>query len=158
MTPAIQTAALTKSYGSNIALYPTTLTVPQGAVFALVGHNGAGKTTLIKVLMNIFQASSGECEVLETATRQLGPRQFAQIGYVSENQEMPGWMTVDYWLNFLAPFYPNNTTLANGAIVRAVFSPRPEFARARGVVGSLTTVDNPATLDELGIAAVVTTS
>jgi ABC-2 type transport system ATP-binding protein len=32
--------------------------------------------------------------------------QFAQIGYVSENQEMPGWMTVAYFLDYLSHFYP----------------------------------------------------
>src|SRR4029078_12944381 len=29
-----------------------------------------------------------------------------KIGYVSENQQMPGWMTIDYWLQYLKPFYP----------------------------------------------------
>jgi choline dehydrogenase-like flavoprotein len=58
----------------------------------------------------------------------------------------------------LAPFYPNNMTLSNGAVVRAAFSPRAEFARAHGLAGSLTTVENPVELDALGIAAVVTTS
>ena len=58
----------------------------------------------------------------------------------------------------LAPFYSSNITLPNGAIVRAVFSPQAHFARAKGVVGSLTTVENPVSLDELGIAATVATS
>jgi choline dehydrogenase-like flavoprotein len=57
-----------------------------------------------------------------------------------------------------APFYVNPTTLPNGVIARAVLSPRADFARAQGVVGSLTTVENPVTLDETGIAAVVATS
>ena len=39
-------------------------------------------------------------------SRRLGPREFAQIGYVSENQEMPEWMTVEYFLAYLQPFYP----------------------------------------------------
>ena len=29
-----------------------------------------------------------------------------RIGYVSENQELPGWMTVRELLDYLAPFYP----------------------------------------------------
>src|SRR6185436_9106708 len=33
-------------------------------------------------------------------------RHFQQIGYVSENQEMPEWMTVGYLMNYLKPFYP----------------------------------------------------
>jgi choline dehydrogenase-like flavoprotein len=58
----------------------------------------------------------------------------------------------------LAPYYVNNTNLPNGAILRAVFSPNAGFARAKGVVGSLTTVENPVKLDELGTAAVVATA
>jgi ABC-2 type transport system ATP-binding protein len=36
----------------------------------------------------------------------LGPGDFTQIGYVSENQEMPEWMTVRYFLDYLSGFYP----------------------------------------------------
>jgi ABC-2 type transport system ATP-binding protein len=36
----------------------------------------------------------------------LGPREFSQIGYVAEEQDLPGWMTVDYFLSYLKPFYP----------------------------------------------------
>jgi choline dehydrogenase-like flavoprotein len=48
--------------------------------------------------------------------------------------------------------------LPNGPIVRAALSPNAAFARAKGVVGSLTTVENPVKLDELGTAAVVATA
>jgi choline dehydrogenase-like flavoprotein len=58
----------------------------------------------------------------------------------------------------LPAYYPNITTLSNGALVRAVFSPHAAFARDKGVVGSLTTVESPVKLDELGIAAVVATA
>ena len=70
------------------------------------GPNGAGKTTTVKVLMNIIEPSSGRAVVLDTDSRRLSPRHFQQIGYVSENQDMPGWMTVQYLMAFLKPFYP----------------------------------------------------
>jgi len=107
--PAIHTADLTKSYGSNIALQPTTLTVPTGSVFALVGHNGAGKTTLIKLVMNILVPSSGSSTVLGQPSSSLTGAAFERIGYVSENQDLPTWMTVKQFLDYLAPFYPNWT-------------------------------------------------
>jgi len=88
------------------ALRGLTLEVPEGSVFALVGTNGAGKTTTIKTVMNIIKPTSGYATVLGTDSRQLGPRQFERIGYVSENQEMPDWMTVGYFLDYLKPFYP----------------------------------------------------
>jgi ABC-2 type transport system ATP-binding protein len=98
---------LSKSFRRVDAIRGLTLEVPEGAVFALVGPNGAGKTTAIKTLMNIWRPSGGSAEVLGTDSRRLGPADFARIGYVSENQEMPLWMTVDYFMRWLKPFYPD---------------------------------------------------
>jgi ABC-2 type transport system ATP-binding protein len=106
---AIQTSGLSKNYGlkgQTIALQPTSLTVPSGAVFALVGHNGAGKTTLIKLLMNILVPTTGSSTVLGQPSTSLTGAAFESIGYVSENQDLPTWMTVKQFLDYLAPFYP----------------------------------------------------
>jgi ABC-2 type transport system ATP-binding protein len=56
--------------------------------------------------MNILRPSAGTAEVLGTDWRHLGPAEFARIGYVSENQELHLWMTVDYFMSYLQPFYP----------------------------------------------------
>ena len=97
---------LTKRFRGTVALDRLNLDVPEGSVFALIGANGAGKTTAIKVLMNIHQPTSGSAEALGVDSRKLSPDEFRQIGYVSENQEMPEWMTVGYFLAYLKPFYP----------------------------------------------------
>jgi ABC-2 type transport system ATP-binding protein len=106
MTLPIQTHGLARRYGRYQALDGLDLDVPEGSIYGLVGPNGAGKTTAIKILMNLQRATAGRGEVLGVDTRALGPAQFAQIGYVSENQKMPDWMTVDYFMNYLRPFYP----------------------------------------------------
>ena len=106
MTLPIQTHGLARRYGRHQALDGLDLDVPEGSIYGLVGPNGAGKTTAIKILMNLQRATAGRAEVLGVDTRILGPAQFAQIGYVSENQKMPDWMTVDYFMNYLRPFYP----------------------------------------------------
>jgi ABC-2 type transport system ATP-binding protein len=80
--------------------------VPGEAVFALIGPNGAGKTTTIKILMNILRPTSGRAEILGIDSRRLAGHDFTRIGYVSENQEMPDWMTVDYFMRYLRAFYP----------------------------------------------------
>jgi ABC-2 type transport system ATP-binding protein len=102
----LRTVDLTKRFRGALALDRLNLDVPEGSVFALIGANGAGKTTAIKVLMNIHQPTSGRAEALGVDSRKLSPREFQQIGYVSENQEMPEWMTVGYFLAYLKPFYP----------------------------------------------------
>jgi ABC-2 type transport system ATP-binding protein len=106
MSSAIRTYDLTKVFRGAPVLDGVSLDVPEGSIYGLVGPNGAGKTTTIKVLMNIFAPTRGRSEVLATDSRRLGPHDFAQIGYVSENQELPEWMTVRYFLHYLAPFYP----------------------------------------------------
>jgi ABC-2 type transport system ATP-binding protein len=92
MTSAIQTENLVKKFRRVEALQGLTLNVPPGAVYALVGPNGAGKTTAIKILMNIFRATSGRAEMLGMDSSLIKGRQSESIGYVSENQELPEWM------------------------------------------------------------------
>jgi len=106
MSNAIRTENLVKKFRKVTALDGVNLDVPEGAIYALVGPNGAGKTTAIKILMNIFSASSGRAEVLDTDSARLRGASFTSIGYVSENQELPGWMDLRRLLDFLRPFYP----------------------------------------------------
>jgi ABC-2 type transport system ATP-binding protein len=105
MSSPISTHNLSKVFRRTEAVHALDLDVPEGSIYALIGPNGAGKTTTIKLLMNILRASAGTAEVLGVDSRRLSPREFARIGYVSENQEMPEWMTVDYFLRYLKPFY-----------------------------------------------------
>jgi ABC-2 type transport system ATP-binding protein len=117
MTHPIRTEHLSKNFRRTGALADVTLHVPQGAIYALVGPNGAGKTTALKVLMNIHRPTAGTSEVLGVDSRRLSPAEFRQIGYVSENQEMPDWMTVDYYLHYLSNFYPAwDRTLADDLV------------------------------------------
>jgi ABC-2 type transport system ATP-binding protein len=106
MSDAFRAIDLSMHFGSVPVLNGLNLSVPEDGVYGLVGPNGAGKTTTIKILMNLHQASSGRAEVLGVDSRKLGPDDLVHIGYVSENQEMPDWMTVEYFLSYLKPFYP----------------------------------------------------
>ena len=49
-----------KSFGEKEVLKGVTFTAEGGRAFGLLGRNGAGKTTTIRILMNVFPASSGE--------------------------------------------------------------------------------------------------
>jgi ABC-2 type transport system ATP-binding protein len=102
----IETHNLTRRYGQTEAVHDLTLSVPTGSVFALLGPNGAGKTTTIKVLMNLLAPSAGEARVLGVDSRKLGVKERVQIGYVSENQQLPLWMTVRQLLDYCRPWYP----------------------------------------------------
>jgi len=106
MSYAIKTEELSKRFGRVQALNGLNLKVPEGAIYALVGPNGAGKTTTLKLLMNVLRPTSGNCEVLGVASEKLRYCDLAVIGYESENQDMPDWMTGRYLLSYLRPFYP----------------------------------------------------
>ena len=51
---------------SRVVLDDVSLTLPAGAVVAIVGENGAGKTTLVKLLAKMYEPSSGSIFVDET--------------------------------------------------------------------------------------------
>jgi ABC-2 type transport system ATP-binding protein len=97
---------LWKKFRHHDALRGLSFSVPEGSAFALIGANGAGKTTTIKVLMNIIEPSRGSATVLGVDSRKISPRELSQIGYVSENQDMPERLTVAQYLDYLRPFYP----------------------------------------------------
>src|SRR5262245_3326879 len=106
MEPVISTTHLTCRYGRTEAVRDLTFAIAPCTIFALLGPNGAGKTTTIRTLMNILRPSSGRATVLGIDSRQLGEEEFATIGYVSESQRLPGWMTVGELLAYCRPFYP----------------------------------------------------
>ena len=51
---------------SRVVLDDVSVTLPAGAVVAIVGENGAGKTTLVKLLAKMYEPSSGSILVDDT--------------------------------------------------------------------------------------------
>jgi len=123
VSSAIRTENLSKSFLSVRAVRQVNLEIPHGAIYALVGPNGAGKTTMIKVLMNILHPTRGTAEVLGIDSSKLRGDWFAQIGYVSENQQQPEWMRVDQFFDYLRPFYPNWDRQLESSMIRQMQLP-----------------------------------
>jgi ABC-2 type transport system ATP-binding protein len=107
MKPILEIHALRKRFRRVVAVDDLTLAAPEGAVTAFLGPNGAGKTTTIKCLLNLLRPDAGRIEVLGVNSRRLGPAQFQRLGYVSENQELPLWMSVRQLMDYCRPFYPD---------------------------------------------------
>ena len=106
MDAVIDVRSLTCRYRRVEAVNGINFAVAPGTVFGLLGPNGAGKTTTIRALMNILRPTAGEARVLGVDSRRMGPRELQDIGYVSENQQLPQWMTVAELLAYCKPFYP----------------------------------------------------
>jgi ABC-2 type transport system ATP-binding protein len=104
---AVDTRAITKRFGDQVALNDVTLQVPTGAVYLLVGPNGAGKSTTLKVLLDLVRAEKGTAEVFGLDTRERAPEVRANIGYVPERPDWGyGWMRVGRLLEHHALYYP----------------------------------------------------
>ena len=58
---------------SRLVLDDVSLTLPAGAVVALVGENGAGKTTLVKLLAKLYEPASGAILVDGTRLSEIAP-------------------------------------------------------------------------------------
>ncbi len=106
MNSVIKVEHLTKQFKGQKAVNDLSFEVPAGTIFAFLGPNGAGKTTTIKTLMNIWPPSAGNAWILGKNTKQLSAEEFLRIGYVSENQQLPDWMSVEYFLTYCSKMYP----------------------------------------------------
>jgi ABC-2 type transport system ATP-binding protein len=126
----IRTDKLTKRFGRLRAVEEVSFTVPEGSIFALLGPNGAGKTTLMKTLLNIFPPDGGAAFVMGVDSRRVGYREFRQIGYVSENQQLPDWMHIDEFFGYCSRFYPGWDELHAGSLARSLRLPRGRKVRA----------------------------
>jgi ABC-2 type transport system ATP-binding protein len=103
----ISAQKLTKQYRrGRDAVSGLTLDIAPGSVFALMGRNGAGKTTTIHLLLDLLRPTAGEARLFGVPSPRLRPQHRQRLGYVSENQHLPGWMRLGEFLKFLKPMYP----------------------------------------------------
>jgi ABC-2 type transport system ATP-binding protein len=98
---------VTRRYGVSLALNDVSLEVPPGAVLGLVGANGAGKTTLIKHVLGLLRAQSGTVRVFGLNPVATPLKVLSRLGYLSEDRDLPPWMTVGELLRYSQAFYPS---------------------------------------------------
>jgi ABC-2 type transport system ATP-binding protein len=104
--PVIKVSDLTRRFGEKTALDSVSLSMPCGAVYGLVGANGAGKTTLIKHILGLLRAESGSVRVFGHDPVADPVAVLSRIGYLSEENDLPGWMRVDELIRYTRAFYP----------------------------------------------------
>jgi ABC-2 type transport system ATP-binding protein len=102
----ISVQGLTRRFGTKVALDAVNLRVPRGTVFGLVGVNGAGKTTFIRHILGLLKAQSGSVRVFERDPVADPVGVLSRVGYLSEENDLPGWMRVEELLRFSRSFYP----------------------------------------------------
>jgi len=76
----IETAGLSKFYGSRRGIEDVTLRVEPGEVFGFLGPNGAGKTTTIRTLLDLLHPSSGSARIFGLDSRRESVAIRARLG------------------------------------------------------------------------------
>lgn len=111
MRAAVEMKDVCRSFGSGrdwtLAVDHLTLSVPRGSVYGLLGANGAGKTTSIRMMVSHLKPDSGEVRVLGENPIEYTTDTRRRIAYISENMQIPRWMSVEDAVAFSKPLYPN---------------------------------------------------
>lgn len=101
----IEVQELSRRFGRKAALEQVSLSVPKGSVFGLVGENGAGKTTLLKHLLGLYRAQRGTVRVLGKDPVVDPAGVLSEIGYLSEERDLPDWMRITELMNYTKQFF-----------------------------------------------------
>jgi len=102
----IEVGGLTVRYGGRTALDAVSFSVPEGAVYALLGRNGAGKSSLVRCLLGAQRPAAGTARLLgRDSWRERAPV-LRDVGVVSEEPDAPPAMTVRQIARFCSRLYP----------------------------------------------------
>ncbi len=83
MNNILEIENVVKSFATHTALANVSLSVPQGAIFGLIGQNGAGKTTLIRIINRITAPDSGR---ILFENHEMVAEDVVKIGYLPEER------------------------------------------------------------------------
>jgi ABC-2 type transport system ATP-binding protein len=97
---------LSRHFGRKTVLDRVSLSVPRGCVLGLVGVNGSGKTTLLRHILGQYRAEAGSVRVFGLDPVAEPVQVLARLGFLSEDVDLPDWMTVAELLRYTAAFYP----------------------------------------------------
>ena len=98
----IEFNAVTKRYGSVVALNEANLVVKEGSITGLIGPNGAGKTTSMELVSTLLARDSGKVSVAGYDPEQ-DPRAVRQVlGYMPDFFGVYDGLVVSEYLDFFA--------------------------------------------------------
>jgi len=102
---AIETHALSKNFGTLVALDRVNIHVERGSIYGFLGRNGAGKTTAIRIMAGLSQASGGGARVLGFQAGRDSIAILERTGFVIDKVLLP-YMTGRQLLRFNKGFFP----------------------------------------------------
>jgi ABC-2 type transport system ATP-binding protein len=84
VTPVIEARALSKRFGTVIAVDGVTFEIRAGEIYGILGPNGSGKTTTIRMLCGLMRPTSGTAVVAGVDVVRDPDGVKARIGYMSQ--------------------------------------------------------------------------
>lgn len=100
--PMIKVENLTKHFGATKAIDNISFSVKEGSVAGFLGPNGAGKSTTMRILAGIHLATSGFASINGVSVAASPEVTKTLVGYLPENNPLPGEMSVGEYLRFRA--------------------------------------------------------
>ncbi|WP_420101431.1 ABC transporter ATP-binding protein [Bosea sp. (in: a-proteobacteria)] len=91
--PGLRLRGVSKSFGSVVALQPTSFDVPAGTLCALLGPSGCGKTTTLRIVAGFELPDEGQV-LIRGEDRTYDPPQRRRLGMVFQNYSLFPHMTV----------------------------------------------------------------
>ena len=101
----LRTEALTKRYGSLVAVNDLTLEVVEGEVFGFLGPNGAGKTTAINMMCGLLKPDAGRVTVRGVSIAEAGAEVRARVGVCPQDIVLWERLTCIEQLQFIGQLY-----------------------------------------------------
>jgi branched-chain amino acid transport system ATP-binding protein len=99
--PLLEIAGLSAYYGELRAIYDIVLSIPEGAILAIIGANGAGKSTLLKAIVGMMNRGAaahirGRIELRGQRLDRMSTEQIVEAGVslVPEGRRLFARMTV----------------------------------------------------------------
>ncbi len=103
MKSAIRLEDIQKSLGNRKVLKGISFSVEMGDIFGYLGPNGAGKTTTIRIILGLYEADSGNLDVLGMDVNSSETRR--KIGFVLDLDGLYDGMTARENLVFYSKIY-----------------------------------------------------
>ncbi len=122
MEPILECRAVSKWYGSKLALDRLDLSIPRGRIVGLLGPNGSGKSTLIKLCNGLLTPTGGEL-LIDGKTVGLETKKI--VSYLPERTYLNSWMRVYELITFFKDFYKDfNESRAYDMLSRLNIDPK----------------------------------
>lgn len=100
--PLLEAKALTKYYGSSLAVRDVSFSLLPGHVLGYLGPNGAGKSTTVKMLTGLLEPSDGQVLYDGRDIRQDLSAYRKRLGYVPEEANLYPYLTGEEYLDMVA--------------------------------------------------------